>query len=167
MSEGVGAPLGGIMEDPATGSANGALIALLTHLEPGPDTRLALAVRQGATELDMVIQIGALKSGDLRVVERDIEAVTGPCRACGALSKVIIEAALLNVMFDLPSRKDVNKCVITRETIEKHIDPTLVDARLQMVHVSLHQGDRARAHAILADLRREAEEDAQHVGRLP
>lgn len=41
------APLGGIMEDPATGSANGALIALLTHLEPGPDTRLALAVRQG------------------------------------------------------------------------------------------------------------------------
>ena len=30
------------------------------------------------------------------------------------------------MMFDLPSRKDVNKCVITRETIEKHIDPTLV-----------------------------------------
>lgn len=41
------APLGGIMEDPATGSANGALIALLTHLEPGPDARLALEVRQG------------------------------------------------------------------------------------------------------------------------
>lgn len=40
-------PLGGIMEDPATGSANGALIALLTHLEPGPDARLALEVRQG------------------------------------------------------------------------------------------------------------------------
>src|SRR5438045_9072334 len=43
----------------------------------------------------MVINIGALKSGDLARVERDIEAVTGPCRACGALSKVIIEAALL------------------------------------------------------------------------
>jgi trans-2,3-dihydro-3-hydroxyanthranilate isomerase len=41
------APLGGIMEDPATGSANGALIALLTQLEPGPDARLALEVRQG------------------------------------------------------------------------------------------------------------------------
>ena len=40
-------PLGGIMEDPATGSANGALIASLTHLEPGPDARLALEVRQG------------------------------------------------------------------------------------------------------------------------
>ena len=29
-------------------------------------------------------------------------------------------------MFDLPSRRDVRKCVITRETIEKGIDPTLV-----------------------------------------
>ena len=43
----------------------------------------------------MVINVGALKSGDLRLVERDIEAVTAPCRECGALSKVIIEAALL------------------------------------------------------------------------
>ena len=39
--------------------------------------------------------MGALKSGDLRVVERDIEAVTGACRECGSISKVIIEAALL------------------------------------------------------------------------
>src|SRR5439155_1489494 len=54
------------------------------------------AIFDGAREIDMVINIGALKSGDLRVVERDIEAVTLPCRSCGALSKVIIEAALLN-----------------------------------------------------------------------
>jgi deoxyribose-phosphate aldolase len=53
------------------------------------------AIFDGAREIDMVINIGALKSGDLRLVERDIEAVTGPCRDCGALSKVIIEAALL------------------------------------------------------------------------
>jgi len=53
------------------------------------------AIFDGATEIDMVINIGALKSGDLRVVERDIEAVVEPCRQCGALSKVIIEAALL------------------------------------------------------------------------
>jgi len=53
------------------------------------------AVFDGAREIDMVINIGALKSGDLRVVERDIEAVTFPCRETGALSKVIIEAALL------------------------------------------------------------------------
>jgi deoxyribose-phosphate aldolase len=53
------------------------------------------AIFDGAREIDMVINIGALKSGDLRGVERDIEAVTRPCRSCGALSKVIIEAALL------------------------------------------------------------------------
>jgi len=53
------------------------------------------AIFDGATEIDMVINIGALKSGELRTVECDIEAVVGPCRQAGAISKVIIEAALL------------------------------------------------------------------------
>ena len=53
------------------------------------------AIFDGAREIDMVINIGALKSGDLRTVERDIECVTTPCRDAGVLSKVIIEAALL------------------------------------------------------------------------
>jgi deoxyribose-phosphate aldolase len=53
------------------------------------------AIFDGAREIDMVINVGALKSGELRLVERDIEAVTVPCREAGALSKVIIEAALL------------------------------------------------------------------------
>jgi len=53
------------------------------------------AIFDGAAEIDMVINVGALKSGDLRTVERDIEAVVEPCRQCGAISKVIIEAALL------------------------------------------------------------------------
>ncbi len=38
----------------------------------------------------------------------------------------IIEAALMNVMFELPSRDDVRKCVVTKETIEKSLPPTLV-----------------------------------------
>ncbi len=38
----------------------------------------------------------------------------------------IIEQALLDVMFELPSRKDVSKCVITKETIERNLRPTLV-----------------------------------------
>ena len=49
----------------------------------------------GATEVDMVINIGALKSGDLQVVERDIAAVVAPCREANVISKVIIEVALL------------------------------------------------------------------------
>ncbi|HEX9415697.1 MAG TPA: ATP-dependent Clp protease ATP-binding subunit ClpX [Gaiellaceae bacterium] len=38
----------------------------------------------------------------------------------------IIEDALLDVMFELPSRTDVSKCVITKETISKGLKPTLV-----------------------------------------
>ena len=38
----------------------------------------------------------------------------------------IIEAALLDVMFELPSRNDVVKCAITKETIAKELKPTLV-----------------------------------------
>jgi deoxyribose-phosphate aldolase len=54
------------------------------------------AIFDGAAEIDMVINIGALKSGDLKTVERDIAAVVGPCREANVTSKVIIEVALLN-----------------------------------------------------------------------
>ncbi|MBU1937843.1 deoxyribose-phosphate aldolase [bacterium] len=53
------------------------------------------AIREGAKEIDMVINIGALKSGDDELVYRDIAAVVDACRDGGALCKVIIEAALL------------------------------------------------------------------------
>jgi deoxyribose-phosphate aldolase len=53
------------------------------------------AIFDGASEIDMVINIGALKSGDLHLVERDISAVVNPCLEAGAICKVIIEAALL------------------------------------------------------------------------
>jgi deoxyribose-phosphate aldolase len=59
----------------------------------GYETRRAIF--DGAREIDMVINVGALKSGELRLVQCDLEAVTIPCREAGALSKVIIEAALL------------------------------------------------------------------------
>ena len=52
------------------------------------------AVRDGADEIDMVMNIGSLKSGNFKHVAEDIAGVV---RACGdsALVKVIIEAALL------------------------------------------------------------------------
>ena len=43
----------------------------------------------------------------------------------------IIEGALLDVMFELPSRKDVSKCVITKETISKGLKPTLVTSGVE------------------------------------
>src|SRR5881296_8429 len=38
----------------------------------------------------------------------------------------ILEETLLDVQFELPSRRDVKKCVVTKETIEKGLNPTLV-----------------------------------------
>ena len=53
------------------------------------------AIRDGATEVDMVINVGALRSRDYELVERDIASVARACHADGAILKVIIEAALL------------------------------------------------------------------------
>ncbi len=54
------------------------------------------AVIDGACEVDMVINVGALKSGDYELVARDILGVTGVCGRYGAGVTVIIEAALLS-----------------------------------------------------------------------
>ena len=53
------------------------------------------AIQTGATEIDMVINIGALKDGDYGLAERDIAAVVRVCHDGDAICKVIIEAALL------------------------------------------------------------------------
>ena len=37
-----------------------------------------------------------------------------------------MEEVLLSVMYDLPSRSDVSKCVVTREVVLEHVSPTLV-----------------------------------------
>ena len=53
------------------------------------------AIRDGAREIDMVINIGALKSGMLDAVREDISGVSDVCHEAGAANKVIIETALL------------------------------------------------------------------------
>jgi deoxyribose-phosphate aldolase len=54
------------------------------------------ALANGATELDMVIPIGALRSGRDQDVQDDIAAVTSVAHAAGALVKVILENAYLS-----------------------------------------------------------------------
>jgi len=54
------------------------------------------AIREGANEIDMVINIGALKSREDALVLRDIRAVVESCKDGRALSKVIFETALLS-----------------------------------------------------------------------
>jgi deoxyribose-phosphate aldolase len=53
------------------------------------------ALRDGAREVDMVINVGALKSGDSELVLADIERVVDAAHEVGALCKVILETGLL------------------------------------------------------------------------
>ena len=54
------------------------------------------AIRDGAREIDMVINIGALRDGDRSAVKSDIQAVVAASHAHSAIVKVIIETALLD-----------------------------------------------------------------------
>lgn len=67
------------------------------------------ALRDGATEIDMVINIGALKGRDYTLVARDIAGVVKLTHAAGALVKVIIETALLN------EEEKVTACLLAKE----------------------------------------------------
>lgn len=77
-----------------------------------PDTKAYEARRSlfdGASELDMVINIGALKSGDYALVLRDIAGVVEVAREAGSLVKVIIETALLT------DEEKIKACELARD----------------------------------------------------
>ncbi len=67
------------------------------------------ALDDGATEIDMVVNIGALKSKDYTLVARDIATVVATAHAGSAIVKVIIEAALL------VDEEKVIACKLSRE----------------------------------------------------
>jgi deoxyribose-phosphate aldolase len=54
------------------------------------------ALRAGAREIDMVINVGALRSGELDAVKIDIQGVVDVAHAAGAIVKAILETALLD-----------------------------------------------------------------------
>ncbi len=67
------------------------------------------AIRDGASEIDMVINIGALKSGNYDLVLKDIKYVVNACRDGSALCKVIIETSMLT------DEEKVKACVLAKE----------------------------------------------------
>ncbi len=66
------------------------------------------AIEEGADEIDMVMNIGALKSKDFYTVEKDIQAVVTAAK--GKIVKVIIETCLLS------KNQKVNACSIVKNT---------------------------------------------------
>jgi len=73
------------------------------------------AIRDGAEEIDMVINIGALKSGNDDLVFRDIRAVVEACDDGSATSKIIIEAALLT------DEEKVRACTLAKKARANYV----------------------------------------------
>jgi deoxyribose-phosphate aldolase len=67
------------------------------------------ALRMGAQEIDMVMNVGALRSGDRESVRLDIAGVVAVSHAAGAIVKVILETALLD------DGQKVAACLLARE----------------------------------------------------
>ena len=57
------------------------------------------------------------------IAEKALERKTGARGLRGIMEKI-----MTNIMYELPSRNDVNKCIITRETVVAEKDPQLVTA---------------------------------------
>lgn len=66
------------------------------------------AIRDGASEIDMVIHVGSLKAGADDLVEQDIATVVEACHAGGAICKVILETCLLT------EEEKVRGCLLAR-----------------------------------------------------
>jgi len=71
------------------------------------------AIRDGAKEIDMVINIGALKSGAYETVRSDVAKVSDACHEAGAINKVIVETSLLT---------DDEKVIASRLAAQAHAD---------------------------------------------
>ena len=67
-----------------------------TSTSEGKAEEARRAIGDGARELDVVLAIGLLRSGEAPAVERDIRAVVEPAHRSGASVKVILETALLS-----------------------------------------------------------------------
>lgn len=67
------------------------------------------AIRDGARELDMVINVGMLKSGDYEYTRNDISSVVRTARSHGILVKVIIETGLLT------DEEKVKACILAKD----------------------------------------------------
>jgi ATP-dependent Clp protease ATP-binding subunit ClpX len=91
------------------------LITILT--EPKNALTKQFQASFGFDEIDLVFADESLDA----IADKALERETG---ARGLRS--ILEEALLDVQFELPSRRDVRKCVVTRETIADGRPPTLV-----------------------------------------
>jgi deoxyribose-phosphate aldolase len=126
------------------------------------------AIASGAKEVDMVINVGALRSGDLAGVKADIQAVAEAAHKGGAILKVIIETALLT------DEQKVTACKLSVEAGADFVKTstgfasggaTAEDVALMRKTVGPHIGVKASGGVrSLADLDKMVEAGATRIG---
>jgi deoxyribose-phosphate aldolase len=126
------------------------------------------AIFDGAREVDMVINIGALKSGDDCAVEQDIRAVVEASHEYDVLVKVIIEAALLTddekVRACLAAKRAGADFVKTSTGFAKH-GATVADVALMRRTVGAEMGVKAAGGVKgIEDARAMVEAGATRIG---
>jgi deoxyribose-phosphate aldolase len=126
------------------------------------------AIKAGAQEIDMVINVGALKSGQEALAEADIRGVVGESHRAGAICKVILETALLTneekVRGSLLAKKAGADFVKTSTGFGPG-GATVEDVRLMRETVGSGTGIKAAGGVrTLSDLQKMVEAGATRVG---
>lgn len=83
-----------------------------------------------------------------------INAVTeiAMARKTGARGlRAILESAMTDVMYDIPSREDVQKCVVTEETIKNGVPPTLIYKKADKKKSLSKKADKAKESAAVSE----------------
>jgi deoxyribose-phosphate aldolase len=126
------------------------------------------ALRQGAHEVDMVINVGALRSGEYEVVDCEIRLIAEACHKAGALVKTILETAFLD------DRQKAVACVIAKMAGADFVKTstgfgpagaTVEDVALMRAVVGPEMGVKAAGGVrTLDDLRRMVSAGATRIG---
>lgn len=107
----------------------GRLPVLVTLEELSKDALVRIITEPKNALIKQYRKLFAMDDVEFEVTDDAVEAIAEQAleRKTGARGlRGIMEKIMNNIMYELPSRDDVNKCIITRETVEAEKDPELV-----------------------------------------
>jgi ATP-dependent Clp protease ATP-binding subunit ClpX len=107
----------------------GRLPVIVTLEQLDEDALVSILTQPKNALVNQYIKLFEIDGVELTFEEDAIRAVAAEAmaRKTGARGlRAIMEDVMLDVMYDIPSREDVTKCIITREHIEKRLQPELV-----------------------------------------
>jgi ATP-dependent Clp protease ATP-binding subunit ClpX len=105
-------------------------LPVISTLDPLDETALVKILQEPKNALTKQFQrVFALDGVDLHFDDDALQAIAQEAmrRSTGARAlRTIIEETMLNIMYEIPSRKDIKKCIVTGETIRERKDPNLI-----------------------------------------